>query len=98
MVELLKEVEDQDEIINYNTAYVDFNLVKEEVIESIKVSDSKCCYGTKYYLNKDYKIIDNKRVFNKKKVLFISKYMVGKAAENVYFDIDDNNKYIVNFI
>lgn len=98
MVELLKEVEDQDEITNSNSAYVDFNLVKEGVIECTKSSDSKICSGTKYYLNKNYEIIDNKRIFNKKKVLFISEYIVEKSAENVYFDIDDNNKYIVNFI
>lgn len=98
MVELLEEVDDQDEIINYNTAYVDFNLVKEEVVVPTRLSDSKSCCGTKYYLNKDYKIIDNKRVFNKKKVLFISGYGINEAAENVYFDIDNHNKYIVNFI
>ncbi|MGL5478853.1 MAG: CRISPR-associated protein Cas5 [Clostridium sp.] len=98
IVNLLETVEDQDEIINQNSAYIDFDLVKEEVISPTRYSDSKNCSGTKYYLNKDYNIVKNKRIFNKKKVLFISGYAVDEEAENIYFDIDDKNKYIVNFI
>lgn len=98
MVNLLDTVQDQDEIINKNSAYIDFNLVKEEVINPTRYSDNKNCSGTKYYLNKDYNIVNKKRVFNKKKVLFISEYSVDEEAENIYFDIDDLNKYIVNFI
>lgn len=98
MVKLLESVEDQDEIINTNSAYVDFNLVKDDIVEPTGSSDSKSYSGTKYYLNKNYEIVDKKRIFNKKKVLFISQYIVNEEAENIYFDIDDHNKYIVNFI
>lgn len=96
-VNLKEEVDEFYEIINENSAYVDFDLVKEDKIIP-KQSETKKCSGTKYYLNKDYKIIDKKRIFNKKKVLYISGYSVDNVCENVFFDVDEKETYIVNFI
>ncbi|MGL5069560.1 MAG: CRISPR-associated protein Cas5 [Sarcina sp.] len=98
IVSLVSAVEDFTHVINKNSAYVDFNLVKEECIVPTRISESKDCCGTKYYLNKDYVIENKKRIFNKKKVLYISNYGVDEEVENVYFDIEDDKKYIVNFI
>ena len=96
IVTLVSEVE--EEFVNKNSAYVDFNLVKEDCIVPTRISLKKECCGTKYYLNKDYKIENKKRIFNKKKVLYISNYAIDEEAENNYFDSDGDKKYIVNFI
>lgn len=97
IVNLVNEVE--EEIRNNNSAYVDYNLVKDETIIPAKISDSKSCNGTKYYINKNYDIPkDKKRVFKKKKVLYISEYEAEGEADNLYFDIDGDKKYIVNFM
>ena len=79
------------------SAYIDFELVKKKVIYP-KVSLVKKCKGTKYYLNKNYVVNNNKREFIKKKVLYISEYATKKSAENLLFDIDNNKSYIVNFM
>ncbi|MGL4848983.1 MAG: CRISPR-associated protein Cas5, partial [Clostridium sp.] len=57
--------------------------------------------GTKYRLNKNYEIVNKKRVFNKEKVLYISEYKAGeteKVEKNLFFDIEEKKKYIVNFV
>ncbi|MCQ4636091.1 CRISPR-associated protein Cas5 [Anaerovorax odorimutans] len=55
--------------------------------------------GTKYLLNKDYRIVDGKRQFSKKAVVYTSAYCVELEddIENIYLD-DAGDKYIVNFI
>lgn len=98
IVNLISEIDDYTDFINRNSAYIDFDLVKEECIVPTRISESKECCGTKYYLNKDYKIENKKRVFNKKKVLYISNYGVDEPVDNIYFDIENEKKYIVNFI
>lgn len=99
IVDLIEEPEELDEgIVNNNYAYVDYELVKEDIVMPLNLSDDMRCNGTKYILNKNYDVIDKKRKFEKKKVVYISKYVVEETAENLYFDLDDKEKYIVNFI
>ncbi|WP_163469553.1 CRISPR-associated protein Cas5 [Fusobacterium sp. IOR10] len=54
--------------------------------------------GTKYYLNKDYKIKNNQRIFNKVKVIYTSNYTIDKKSKNVYYDKIDGEDYLVNFL
>lgn len=99
LVDLVENPKELDEgIVNNNYAYVDYELVKEEVVIPLNLSDNMRCNGTKYLLNKNYKITNKKREFEKKKVVYISKYVVEETAENLYFDLNDEEKYIVNFI
>lgn len=99
IVDLVEDPDElEDEIVNSNYAYVNYDLVKNDIIMPINLSDNRVCNGTKYLLNKNYKIEDKKRKFEKKKVLYISKYVVDEAYENLYFDVEDKEKYIVNFI
>lgn len=99
IVDLVEEPMDLDDgIINNNYAYVDYKLLKDDIIIPLNLSDNKVCNGTKYLLNKNYTIENKKRIFEKKKVVYISKYVVEETAENLYFDLDDKEKYIVNFI
>lgn len=81
-----------EEISSKYSSYIDINLLNNESIFIHKNSKSKVM-GTKYYLNKDYSILDNKRIFNKKKVFYTSKFNVDMDSDGVYLD----EEYIVNF-
>ncbi|WDV44541.1 CRISPR-associated protein Cas5 [Clostridiaceae bacterium M8S5] len=92
-VEVVDEID--DEIESMYSAYIDYDLVKnEDIITSTKKGIS--ADGTKYYLNKNYTIKDNKRVFEKKKVLYTSRYSAHEESEGLYFDLDGDKPYIVN--
>lgn len=67
--------------------------------KSIKGSSIR---GTKYYLNKNYTISPEtgKRIFEKKRVVYTSRYGIDELGKGIYLDIDEQSgkKYIVNFI
>lgn len=77
------------------SAYVDYNLVKNEDIIVNRKGKGIPANGTRYKLNKDYIINDDKRIFNKKDVLYVSNYVVDKESSGVYVDED---RYIVNLL
>ena len=62
------------------------NVASEKTILSTKIKD------------KNYEIINQKRVFEKKKVVYTSNYSIYETSENLYIDKDSNKEYIVNFI
>ena len=75
--------------------YIDYSLIADKTI--------KCCYsgdvkmqGTAYFLNKNYKILNGKRIFEKKRVVYISNFEVAKNAKNLYLTAD--KKYLVNLL
>lgn len=94
LVEIVDETE--DEIISEYSGYINYDLIKNEQVY-LKLGDKISANGTKYYLNKNYVIEDNKRIFEKKKVVYASEYSAEEGSENVYFDISNNKTYIVNF-
>jgi len=94
LVEILDETE--DEIISEYSAYINYDLIKNGQVY-LKLGDKIVANGTKYYLNKNYIIEDNKRIFEKKKVVYESEYSAEEGSENVYFDISNDKTYIVNF-
>lgn len=55
--------------------------------------------GTRFLLNKDYQLSENKkkRVFNKKLVVYISDYEISDTIDNVFVDKGDIS-YIVNLV
>ncbi len=89
-ITLSKEIK-RDATSEYSS-YIDINLLNSGAVFIHKTSKSKVS-GTKYYLNKDYSLIDNKRIFNKKKVLYTSKFNIDEDSLEVYLD----ENYIVNF-
>jgi len=93
-VELVDEIE--DELISEYSAYINYELVKNKCIY-LKSRTGTSANGTKYYLNKNYVIKDNKRVFVKKKVVYASNYLARKSGDNLYFDIGKDKSYVVNF-
>jgi CRISPR-associated protein Cas5t len=91
-VDVIDEIE--DEIIS---EYIDYDLIKNEII-NLRSRMGTSADGTKYYLNKNYTIEDNKRIFEKKKVVYTSKYAADEGSDNLYFDVSKEKAYIVNFI
>ncbi|NRY64152.1 CRISPR-associated protein Cas5 [Clostridium beijerinckii] len=94
-VDVVDGIED-DEVISDYSAYIDYDLIKYEKVY-LKLGDKISANGTKYYLNKKYIIEDNKRIFEKKKVIYASEYSAEEGYENLYFDISKDKTYIVNF-
>jgi len=85
-----------------NSAYLDHERIKEEDIR-LKNKNGMQINGTKYFLNKDYEVLENKRVFNKKVVIYTSGYSVDEDSEGIYIDTREKENggtenYIVNFI
>ncbi|MEG0134451.1 MAG: CRISPR-associated protein Cas5 [Cetobacterium sp.] len=80
------------ELTSEYSSYINIDLLNNESVFIHKTAKSKVA-GTRYYINKDYNIIDNKRIFNKKKVLYISKFNVDEDSSGIYLD----KEYIVTF-
>lgn len=93
-VELYDKIDGQ-EIESEYSAYLDIDAVRNDAIFT-RSMDSQGVMGTKYLLNKIYKIKDNKREFEKKRVLYASKYAIEECNKDykVFYD----GKYIVNLI
>ena len=91
-----------DEIESEYSAYIDSNLLKEKekkekgkrILLDRRYGKSG---GTIYSLNKNYTIKNGKRFFEKKKVLYVSRYAVVEFGDGLYLDTDGNKNYIVNF-
>ena len=94
IVHLVDETE--NEIISEYSAYINYDLVQNQHID-LRLKTGTSADGTKYYLNKNYVIKDNKRIFEKKKIVYASNYSAEESGDNLYFDLDRNRSYIVNF-
>lgn len=84
------------EIESVYSAYLNYEYVKEE--RFFMKEKSSGFSGTKYYLNKKYEIIDGKRVFEKKKVIYASNFVVEEIGDGVYLDAYKGQPLIVNFL
>lgn len=94
------------EISDYS-AYLKYEDVVSNDLDIPKIytrmKQNRSVNGTVYYMNKNYKIINNQRIFNKEKVLYASNYEISSTSDNTWLDFysDEKNnvkKYIVNFI
>lgn len=97
LVELAESTE-EDEVINEYSAYIDCELVKKERVFFDKLKKGQSGSGTKYYLNKNYKIVNSQRIFEKKKVLYISRFAAEEFGDGLYLDKINGKEYIVNFL
>lgn len=82
------------------SAYIDYESVINKKVYT-KVGNMKRINGTKYYINKNYDPPlknNNRRIFNKVKVVYISNYLIKGTSENIYIDSDGDKEYIVNFL
>ena len=95
IVDLMDDT-NEEEIYSQYSAYLDYGLLeKEKIYPNLK---NNRISGTRYYLNKNYEIKDKKRVFNKKKVVYTSNYVIEECGENLYLDHYGNQTFIVNFL
>jgi CRISPR-associated protein Cas5t len=92
-----KEIKRLGDLTSKNSAYLDCKKIRENKIV-LKNKSGMQINGTKYFLNKDYKLSENKRIFNKKSVIYASGYSIDKGSKDVYVDNNINKKYIVNFV
>lgn len=84
--------------IKINTSmYLNYDDIKNKKI-FVQSNEGKSINGTIYYLNKNYRVENGKRIFNKKKVLYASVPYIRKTSENILVDNKDGKEYIVNFI
>lgn len=86
------------EIKSDYSAYLNYDDVKSGYIFFDNVKAGRTVSGTKYYLNKKYTIENDKRIFEKKKVIYASQYIIEKTGRNIFVDNEDNKQYIVNLI
>ena len=80
------------------TAYLNYNDFQEEKIFNLDIDGNIIKRGTKYYLDKDYKIVDNKREFKKVLAIYSNYFKANNSSENVKLDEYNNIKLLVNFI
>ena len=93
IVELQEDLD--EEIESDYSAYVDRKLVVDEkIFLDQKQGESG---GTLYFLNKNYKVTDGKRIFEKKRALYVSGYSAEGFGDGLYLDTDGDKNYIVNF-
>lgn len=94
MVEIHDEVD--DEIISKYSGYV-----KTENIQNDNIFAKSSTKGTKYFLNKDYVIEDNKRIFNKFSVVYADNFAIddeeSELGEKTGIFVDEDGN-IINFI
>lgn len=80
------------------TAYLNYNDFQEEKIFNLDVDGNVVKSGTKYYLDKEYKIVNEKRSFKKTLALYSNYFKANKSSENVKLDEYNGIKLLVNFI
>lgn len=93
-VELYDELPERQVKSEYS-AYLNLDAIRNRIIRT-RLNDCYSVLGTKYTLNKLYTIENDKRIFEKKRVLYTSQYRIKKCSKEykVYYD----GEYIVNLI
>lgn len=94
------EVPDDTYIATYH-AYIDATIAEENVESSVLLAKNKGenkIRGVKYYINKEYHLEGDKRIFEKKKVYYTSEYMVDEESDGIYIDKSKEVPLIVNFV
>lgn len=92
----LSEENFEEEIINPYPGYVSCDLVREGRV-FLREANGEIS-GTKYRLPKNYTVVDGKRLFERKDVLFLSGYAVSEFGDGLYLDEYQGQKLIVNFL
>ena len=80
------------------STYLNYNDFQREKIFNLDTNGNTVKSGTKYYLDKSYQVIDEKREFKKVIALYSNSFSANKSSENVKLDEYENIKLIVNFI
>ena len=96
-VELSDKVDTQISNTKYS-AYINSNHIKSESVINTSTSAQGDYFGTKYYMNINYDIVNKKRKFHKGWVNYINSYAIDDGSSmgdnGLYYD----GEYIVSFI
>lgn len=82
--------------INHLSAYIPMELIKNDEVDILMDDNSNFSLGTRYWLNKEYTVKNNQRIFNKIPVLFTEDYGVDDESENIHVDVE--GRYYVAFL
>ncbi|HAB59895.1 MAG TPA: CRISPR-associated protein Cas5 [Lachnospiraceae bacterium] len=94
-------VEPDDTYESSYHAYIDASIVNESSDSNVLLAKNQgntMISGVKYYINKEYRLEGDKRIFEKKKVYYTSDYLVDEDSEGVYIDKSKEMNLIVNFV
>lgn len=78
--------------------YLNYNDFQEEKIFNLDVDGNVVKSGTKYYLDKYYKIVNLKREFEKTLAIYSNYFKANNSSENVKLDKYNDLNLLVNFI
>ncbi|WP_293723628.1 CRISPR-associated protein Cas5 [uncultured Cetobacterium sp.] len=81
-----------EEIESQYSGYLKIENIRNDNVFSR--TDTHDIGGTLYFLNKDYTIVKNQRIFNKKKVVYSSKYKIEEINEGILYD----GEYIIDLV
>jgi len=79
-------------------AYLNYDDIQKEKIFNLDIDGNIVKGGTKYYLDKYYKIDNSKREFKKVLAIYSNYFSANKSSKNVKLDEYNNIKLLVNFI
>ena len=80
------------------TAYLNYNDFQKEKIFNLDIDGNVVKSGTKYYLDKYYKIVNLKREFEKTLAIYSNYFKANNSSENVKLDKYNDLNLLVNFI
>ena len=85
---------------NSRSAYIGAKIfLEDKIIPNGAMGAGMRIYGTRYSLNKNYEIKDNKRVFEKKSVIYTSNFQIVDNTDNIFIDRRNGEEYyIVNLL
>jgi len=89
-VELSEDL--KEDVKSEYSAFLNYRDVKDEKLLLNERGSGIVASGTKYYINKNYNICSGQRIFEKKKVVYASNYVIEELSDNIYLD----EGYIVN--
>ncbi len=94
----LQEFDEKIESAKRLSMYLNFKDFQEEKIFNLDVDGNKIKSGTKYYLDKYYKIVNGEREFEKVQALYSNSFCAFKSSENVKLDKYKDLSLLVNFL
>lgn len=92
--EYVETIKIENEIVSKYSGYLKLENIREKNVILKTTQDIKIEDGTLYFIGKDYKIEKDKRIFNRKKVVYGSKYTVDSESKDIFYD----GEYIIDLI
>lgn len=92
--EYVETIKIEDEIVSKYSGYLKLENIREKNVILKTTQDIKIEDGTLYFIGKDYKIEKDKRIFNRKKVVYGSRYTIDSESKDIFYD----GEYIIDLI